>query len=152
MAGSLNKDGKKYASKSKNSIISYLLDEKSNNYRHQLELKGIKPKNHHRENLKHIAQIQKSLKQKQQQQETNNIKHKISSKYSKIDSKLRLKQTLNNKFKPSLSPKSKQTNFIRKNMTKIHLQSSLNSSFHKIDRSKHRKPAIPKRSDLNISV
>ena len=150
MAGSLNKDGKKYASRSKGSIISYLLDEKSNNYRYQLELKGIKPKNHHKENLKHIEQIQKSLKQKQEQSNAN-TKHKIPAKYSKIDSKLQLKQSLNDKFKSSLSPKTKQTNFIKRNMTKIHSQSSLNSS-KKMNKSKHRKPAIPKRSELNISV
>eukprot|EP01083_Nonionella_stella_P185361 675725_1 len=151
MAGALNKDGKKYADRSKSSIISYLLDENSNSYRRQLELKGIKPKNHHRENLKHIEQIQRAAKQDQENKmKLANMAKSKSSKYSKVDSKL--KDMLTSKPPSASSSNPRNTNFISQNMRNVHSQSSLNAtSADKKERiNTKRKPAIPKRSELNI--
>lgn len=80
----------------------------------------------------------------------------IPAKYNKVDSKLQLKQSLLLTQNPSsdpLNPNKNETNFIKRNMSKIHSQSSLNSLKTKKNRTKsQRKPAIPTRSELNISV
>jgi len=153
MAGPLNKDGKRYADRSKSSVLSHLLDENADNYRRQLEGKGIKPKNHHKQNLKHIEAVQKSAKQQQQQREVENKANKPKNrKYANIDSKV--KQTLKAKQSqsPPTSTAAKSTNFIMRNRSQIQSQSALNTSAAKRDRiNPARKPAIPKRSELNIS-
>eukprot|EP01084_Bolivina_argentea_P252740 424314_1 len=147
MAGSLNKYGKRYADRSKSSIISFLLNEDSDNYRRQLESKGIKPKNHHKQNLKNISNIQELAKQQKENKiKQANIKPKKAAKYLKIDSKL--KQTLSSNPSTSISHDT-NTNFIKKNMCTIKSQSSLNASMAKNRIHTQRKPAIPKQQKLN---
>ena len=151
MAGSLNKDGQKYAERSNSSMISFLLNENADNCRWQMEAKGIKPKDHHRQNLKNMREKQKLAKlAKENQANMANMKKK-STKYSKIDSKL--KQTLSaNPSSASLS-RTQNTNYLLKNKAKIQCQSSLNSCVFKKDKvSTARKPAIPTRSELKITV
>jgi len=145
MAGSLNRAGKRYAGRSKSSIISHLLDEDADNCRRQMEQRGITPKNHHRDNLKNIAKIQKLAKQ-QEEEKAKRAKRagRKNPKYSKVDSKLKL--SLMATAQSATSSTAKQsTNFIAKNVSRIH---STSTGCKKDKTSTNRKPAIPTRSAL----
>ena len=144
MAGSLNKAGRRYADRSKSSIISHLLNDDADNCRRQMEQRGITPKNHHRDNLKNIARIQAAAKQQEQDKiERANRAAKKNPKYNKVDSTL--KQTMNSQT-DSKSTK-KNTNFIAANKSRIQSTSALN---RKDKISTKRKAAIPTRSELGV--
>merc|ERR1712228_40141 len=104
-----------------------------------------------KQNLKNMREKQKMAQlEKENQAKLANMKKK-SSKYSKIDSKL--KQTMSaNPSSASLARTQPNTNFLLKNKAKIQCQSSLNSTIGKKDKiSTKRKAAIPTRAELNIS-
>lgn len=140
----MNSAGKRYADRGKTSVISYLLNENSDNYRRQLEQKGIKPKNHHRDNLKNIAKIQRRAKEDEALKAKAALsKNKKCAKYARTESKL--KQNLSAQ-KPSVSAQRSSTNFMAKNRSQIQTQSTLNRKEKVVS---NRKPAIPTRSEMN---
>ena len=150
MAGSLNKAGRRYAGRSKSSIISHLLNDDADNCRRQMEQRGITPKNHHRDNLKNIARIQAAAKQQEQDRiERANRAAKKNPKYNKVDSTL--KQTMNSRPAAGSAAESKSTkkntNFIAANKSRIQSTSALN---RKDKISTKRKAAIPTRSELGV--
>merc|ERR1719203_523538 len=143
MSGSLNKAGKRYAGRSKSSIISHLLNDDADNCRRQMEQRGIKPKNHHRDNIKNIRRIQAEAKQ----QELDEIKktqraNRKNPKFTKIDSKL--KQTMNSQ--PAARTNKASTNFVAQNKSKIQSSSALNKKAKSA--TAKRKPAIPTREQI----
>jgi len=145
----MNSAGKRYAERGKTSVISYLLNENADNYRRQLELRGIKPKNHHRANLDNIATIQKRAKHEEAVKAKEALsKNKKCAKYAHTESKL--KQSLSAQKPATTAPRS-STNFMAKNRSKIQTQSTLNSSRREktITSREIRKPAIPTRSEMH---
>jgi len=152
MSGSLNRAGKRYADRSKSSIISHLLNDDADNCRRQMEQRGIRPKNHHRDNLKNIAKIQKLAKQ-QEEEELKRLSRagRKNPKYSKVDSKL--KQTIMGSAKSTTTKQS--TDFIARNKSQIQSASTSNAlaNHKKHKMPTKRKPAIPTRSALcQVSV
>jgi len=146
MAGSLNKAGKRYADRSKSSIISHLLNDDADNCRRQMEQRGIKPKNHHRDNLKNIAKLQAMAKQQEMDKiQRANRANKKNPKYKNIDSKL--KQSLSSSTSSASKSSKKSTNFIAQNMSRIQSTSALNKK-EKNSSKMTRKAAIPTRSEL----
>jgi len=143
MAGSLNRAGKRYADRSKSSIISHLLNDDADNCRRQMEQRGIKPKNHHRDNLKQIAKIAATNKQREQDKiERANRAAKRNPKYAKVHSKVKVPANTATMTKHTQN----RTNFIAKNMSKIQAASAVNK---KDKTSMKRKAAIPRRSELD---
>jgi len=145
----MNSAGKRNADRGKTSVISYLLNENSDNYRRQLELKGIKPKNHHRDNLNNIALIQKQTKEDEALKAKQALsKNKKCAKYARTESKL--KQSLSAQRPATTAPRI-STNFMARNRSKIQAQSTLNSNRkEKVVVSREiRKPAIPTRLEAH---
>lgn len=138
----MNSAGKRYADRGKSSIISHLLNEHSDNCRRQMELKGIKPKNHHRDNLKNIAAIQRLAKRDEAQRARQALqRNKKCAKYARTESKL--KQLCGHK---AVSAQRSSTNFMAKNRCEVETQSTLNSSRKAPRPSRRVKPAVPLRS------
>jgi len=130
------------------SIISHILNDDADNCRRQMEQRGIKPKNHHRDNLKNIAKLQAMTKQQEMDkiQRANRVGKK-NPKYAKVDSKV--KQTVLSGSAVINKPSKKSTNFIAQNMSKIQSSSAMNKK-GKNPSKVQRKAAIPTRSELNI--
>jgi len=108
-----------------------------------MEQRGIKPKNHHRDNIKNIRRIQAEAKQ----QELDEIKktqraNRKNPKFAKIDSKL--KQTMNSQ--PAARTNKASTNFVAQNKSKIQSSSALNKKAKSA--TAKRKPAIPTREQI----
>lgn len=108
-----------------------------------MEQRGIKPKNHHRDNLKQIAKIAAMNKQREQDKiEKAKLAAKKNPKWAKVDSKVKVPANT-----APTKPSGKKTNFMAKNMSQIQSVSAMNKK-DKI--STKRKAAIPRRSELEL--
>jgi hypothetical protein len=132
--GSLSKEGRENAARNKSSFIAALLNEKSDNYRSNLEKRGIKPKNYHKQNLKHIQSIQQTKKLHSQLQKEKQIRAQLHIKRAKdlqfknIASKVKIPLKNNADAGNENGNMSKKVSFIQKNIHSLSCDSNVDNN------------------------